>query len=197
MLCSPHFHQVVSENPFRELSTPVTFVVGRTVSQRRTNLKIWNSTTQKLPNKLFLVGAGPGDPSLLSLKALRLVRQADVVICDSLVLKPMSTLRDDMIVRPKKQSDVNDLIRHYLSLNKSVVRLKTGDPCVYVCVLGIRKYHVRLKHEIKTGTVASQPNSKPWIKIRRFMLFPESPRQWSHRCTQTFLPPYGTLRIVL
>ena len=137
--------QVVSENPFRELSTPVTFVVGRTVSRRRTNLKVWHSnTTQKLPNKLFLVGAGPGDPSLLSLKALRLVRQADVVICDSLVLKPMSTLRDDMIVRPKKQSDVNDLIRHYLSLNKSVVRLKTGDPCVYVGVLGIREYHTRL-----------------------------------------------------
>ena len=149
--------QVVSENPFRELSTPVTFVVGRTVSRRRTNLKIWNSTTTKLPNKLFLVGAGPGDPSLLSLKALRLVRQADVVICDSLVLKPMSTLRDDMIVRPKKQSDVNDLIRHYLSLNKSVVRLKTGDPCVYVGVLCIREYHsTQTRNQNRYGRVSAE-----------------------------------------
>lgn len=119
-------------NPFEGLLTPVTFVVGHTVSSRKTNLKVWcSSTAKKLPSKLFLVGAGPGDPSLLSLKALRLVREADVVICDSLVLKPMSSLRDDMIVRPKKQSEVNALIRHYLSLNKSVVRLKTGDPCMY------------------------------------------------------------------
>mgnify|MGYP002838121933 FL=1 len=154
--------KVVSENPFRELSTPVTFVVGRTVSQRRTNLKVWQhstTTTQNiLPNKLFLVGAGPGDPSLLSLKALRLVRRADVVICDSLVLKPMSTLRDDMIVRPKKQSDVNDLIRHYLSLNKSVVRLKTGDPCVYVGVVGIRSRSTQTQtyHNNRYGRVSAE-----------------------------------------
>eukprot|EP00939_MAST-03C_sp_MAST-3C-sp1_P001398 g1398.t1 len=94
-------------------------------------------TTKALPNDLFLVGAGPGDPSLMTVRARDVLSRADTIICDRLVFDTMSEFlgksRDasTLIPRPKKQSDVNAIIERELAQNRSVARLKTGDPAIY------------------------------------------------------------------
>jgi len=86
-----------------------------------------------LPKELFLVGAGPGDPKLMTLRAQRLLLHADVVICDRLIYDSMRDFlgRTDIIRRPKKQAEVNSMIETELKRGKSVVRLKTGDPAIF------------------------------------------------------------------
>ena len=90
---------------------------------------------------VYLVGAGPGDPELLTLRAARLMQAADVVIHDRLVgtgvldLVPPRALLVDVGKRPggprQAQVDINALLLHYAALYDVVVRLKGGDPYVF------------------------------------------------------------------
>ena len=90
---------------------------------------------------VYLVGAGPGDPDLLTMRAARLLERADVVIHDRLVgsgvldLIPSGTLLVDVGKRPgdprRAQADLNALLAHYAALYEVVVRLKGGDPYVF------------------------------------------------------------------
>jgi uroporphyrin-III C-methyltransferase / precorrin-2 dehydrogenase / sirohydrochlorin ferrochelatase len=93
------------------------------------------------PSKIFLIGAGPGDPDLLTVKALRLLQSASVVLHDSLVspeilaLIPESTQRIDVGKRRGfrllSQSDINSLLIDAASHHQIVVRLKGGDPLLF------------------------------------------------------------------
>jgi len=91
--------------------------------------------------KVFLVGAGPGDPELLTVKAHRVLQHADVVLYDSLVgpeiLKIIlpSAQRIDVGKRAGRkllsQDEINALLVSYAKQCESVVRLKGGDPLLF------------------------------------------------------------------
>lgn len=91
--------------------------------------------------RVALVGAGPGDPDLLTRKALKLIHEADVVIHDRLVSKQILELarrEADIIETGKKgfglswkQDDINALMIEHAQNGAQVVRLKSGDPAVF------------------------------------------------------------------
>jgi uroporphyrin-III C-methyltransferase len=98
---------------------------------------------QKIPNsrgKVFLVGAGPGDPELLTLKAARLLAQADVVLIDDLASDEILSLcLQARVVHVGKrggckstpQAFIEKLLVREASAGHKVVRLKGGDPSVF------------------------------------------------------------------
>ncbi|MBS1841163.1 MAG: uroporphyrinogen-III C-methyltransferase [Acidobacteria bacterium] len=90
---------------------------------------------------VFLVGAGPGDPELLTVKALRILQRADVVLYDSLVSAEVLTLIPpgahlvDVGKRAGQklltQDEINALLVDYAAKSETVVRLKGGDPMLF------------------------------------------------------------------
>ncbi len=125
----------------------------------------------KKPNtgKVILAGAGPGDPELLTLKALRYLQKADVVITDRLVSDVILyeyTNKDALILHVGKQcrkgastpqSTINELIVDYALQGKLVVRLKGGDVSIFSNVLdelqALSKH--RVEYEIIPGVTAA------------------------------------------
>jgi uroporphyrin-III C-methyltransferase len=92
------------------------------------------------PGTVYLVGAGPGDPDLLTVRAWRLLRTADVVLHDSLLREailedlPPSVEVLDVGKRGEvrtEQSAINDLLVERARAGDAVVRLKGGDPFVF------------------------------------------------------------------
>jgi uroporphyrin-III C-methyltransferase len=91
--------------------------------------------------KIYLVGAGPGDVELLTLKAVNILKRADVVLYDALVnpealdfckadvVKEYVGKRKDRHL--KKQSEINELLVEYGKTHEVVVRLKGGTPFVF------------------------------------------------------------------
>ncbi len=90
---------------------------------------------------VYIVGAGPGDPELLTFKALRLMQQADIVFYDALVSPQVLDLcrRDaDKVFVGKKRSNhavaqlgINELLVNEAKKGRRVVRLKGGDPFIF------------------------------------------------------------------
>lgn len=91
--------------------------------------------------KVYLVGTGPGDPDLLTVKALRLIQNADVVIYDRLVsegiLEQIPAGVSKIYVGKKTgnhtlpQDEINQLLLKLAETERTIVRLKGGDPFIF------------------------------------------------------------------
>lgn len=94
-----------------------------------------------MTGKVFIVGAGPGDPKLITLKAVESIKSADIVLYDRLVSKKIVAMipkrAEKMYVGRdvgddyKHQDTTNDMMVKFAKKNKTVVRLKGGDPFIF------------------------------------------------------------------
>ena len=126
--------------------------------------------TQQLKNgKLIIAGAGPGDPELITIKAVTYLKQADIVLTDRLVSEEI--LKNYVgpnaeIIRVGKQcrqgvstpqQTINDLIVHYCLLGKLVVRLKGGDVSIFSNIMDELETAIsyRISYEIIPGVTAA------------------------------------------
>ena len=91
--------------------------------------------------KVYLAGAGPGDPGLMTVRGLQLLRRAQVVVYDKLVnpvlLEEVSAEAERIFVGKQAgrhciaQSEINEVLINYAQCGYEVVRLKGGDPFVF------------------------------------------------------------------
>jgi uroporphyrin-III C-methyltransferase len=97
--------------------------------------------TEAQPGTVYLVGAGPGDPGLLTLRALRLLQTADIILPDDLVSDEVLDLASPSAAiipvgkrcgQPRiTQAEIHALMLLHARAERSVVRLKSGDPLIF------------------------------------------------------------------
>lgn len=119
--------------------------------------------------KISIVGAGPGDPELLTVKASNRIQNADVILHDNLVpdiiLKLSSDSAEKIYVGRKyaddqnqmeRQQIINDLMRDYYLQGKNVVRLKSGDPFIFGRAVEEIRYLIehKIPYEMVPGITA-------------------------------------------
>lgn len=111
--------------------------------------------------KLTLIGAGPGDPELITLKGINTLKAADVVLYDALVSQEILQLIPETIpaiavgkragAHDYTQDEINELIVEFAYLYGHVVRLKGGDPFVFG--RGMEEVEFAWKHGVTTAVV--------------------------------------------
>jgi uroporphyrin-III C-methyltransferase len=119
--------------------------------------------------KVFLVGAGPGDPELLTIKAKRLLEEADVVVYDRLVSEGVLRLVPPGVSKisvgkspgnhPADQDTINAMLARLARAGHRVVRLKGGDPFIFGRGGEEALHLVRhgIAYEVVPGVTAASP----------------------------------------
>ena len=128
----------------RVLQGPIAELVfnGRiTQAEKLLRDTVLHQQNQQKRGEVYLIGAGPGDPDLLTFKALRLMQQADVIVYDRLVSSEIVDLarRDAEKIYVGKERDnhslpqdsINELLAQLALAGKRVARLKGGDPFIF------------------------------------------------------------------
>ncbi|NQZ22864.1 MAG: uroporphyrinogen-III C-methyltransferase [Colwellia sp.] len=138
--------------------------------------------------EVALVGAGPGDPDLLTLQAFRFIKHAEIVIYDRLVSEEILALLPEgckKVYVGKKQADhrvpqdgINQLLVDYAKQNKKVLRLKGGDPFVFG--RGGEEAQFVLKHDIACHIV---PGMTAASACTSYVGIPLTHRQVAQSCT--------------
>lgn len=100
-----------------------------------------NNQNNKKKGAVYFIGAGPGDPELITLKAINLLSKADVILYDRLVAKEiLEYARKDALkinvgktrdIHLHSQSAINEMIKNYALQGNIVVRLKGGDTAIF------------------------------------------------------------------
>ncbi len=141
-----HFPQQEQRKMFWENALKGTFAELVYAGQEASARKLLDDTLEQDQEEnpmgeVYLVGAGPGDPDLLTFKAVRLMQQADVMVYDRLVSKPILDMAnrnaERLYVGKEKdnhavpQDKINDLLVELALQGKRVLRLKGGDPFIF------------------------------------------------------------------
>lgn len=110
-----------------------------------------------MTGKVYLVGAGPGDSKLITLRAVELIKKSDVVLYDRLVSKKILAMIPKKVKKVyvgravgddyRHQESTNDLMVKYAKAKKNIVRLKGGDPIIFG--RGGEEAEYLKKHKIK------------------------------------------------
>ncbi len=129
------------ESVFEGLPAEMAMRGDEAGAEKIINEQLDQAKTESKNGEVYLVGAGPGDPDLLTFKALRLMQRADIVLYDRLVSKGVMELvrRDaEKIYVGKQRSEhavqqlkINQLLVDYAKQGKRVLRLKGGDPFIF------------------------------------------------------------------
>ena len=132
------FWEKVIQGPIAEM-----VFSGKEETARAAMHKAIDEGDQAMPDRgeVYLVGAGPGDPDLLTFRALRLLQQAEVIVYDRLVSEEILDLarRDADLVYVGKERDkhtlpqeeINQILARIAKKGKRVLRLKGGDPFIF------------------------------------------------------------------